>query len=324
MNVMVTGATGFVGGHLVDRLLERGDTVTALVRSPGRASALAQRGVRLVVGDLAAAAAIGEAVRDQEVVYHVAGKLGAATEAALMAANRDGTLAVARACAAVSRPPRLVFVSSMAAGGPAQRGLPRVADGDDHPVTMYGRSKLAAEQALRSLPVPWTVLRPATVYGPRDRDGLLPLFKAVRWGVAPTFDDGSMEISLVHVVDLADAIVAAGSAADVVGDVFYVNHPEITTAAGLIRGIAREMKRRVVPLPIPAWAAGLALAVTGRWADLFHRSTILHPDKIHEFYQAAWTADPAPFMQATGWQPAWDMERGIADTGAWYRSAGWI
>lgn len=324
MNVLVTGATGFVGGHLVDRLLERGDTVTALVRSPARASSLAQRGVRLVVGDLAATEALAGAVRGQQVVYHVAAMLGAATEAQLVAANRDGTLHVAQACAAELSPPRLVLVSSMAAGGPARRSTPKVADGDDHPVTMYGRSKLDAERVLPSLSVPWTVIRPPVVYGPRDREGFLPLFKAVRWGVAPMFGDGSMEISLIHVADLADAIVAAGTAADVLGEVFYVNHPDITTGADLMRSIARYMQRSVLPLPIPEWAARVALTVTGTWAEVFHQQTILHPDKTHEFYQEAWTADPSPFIRATGWQPTWDLERGIADTGAWYRAEGWI
>jgi nucleoside-diphosphate-sugar epimerase len=324
MNVAVTGATGFVGGHLVDRLLGRGDTVTALVRSTARAASLAQRGVHLIEGDLAATAAIAEAVRGQEVVYHLAGMLGAANEADLMAVNRDGTLRLAQACAACSPPPRLVVVSSMAAGGPAQRGIPKVADGDDHPVTMYGRSKLAAERVLPALALPWTVLRPPVVYGPGDREGFLSLFRAVRWGIAPMFGDGSMEISLIHVADLAEALIAAGNTADVAGEVFYVSHPEITTGAGLMRSIAQYMQRTVLPLPIPEWAARIALTLTGGWADLVHHPSILYPDKVHEFYQAAWTADPSPFMHATGWQATWGLAEGITDTGAWYRKKGWI
>ena len=125
MKVLVTGATGFVGGHLVDRLLAQGDTVTALVRSPQRAAALAERGVRLVAGDLADTGALADAVRDQQVVHHVAAMLGAPTEAALMATNRDGTINLVRACASLAARPRVVLVSSMAAGGPARRGVPK-------------------------------------------------------------------------------------------------------------------------------------------------------------------------------------------------------
>lgn len=324
MNVLVTGATGFVGGHLVDRLLERGDVVTALVRSPQRAASLAARGVRLVAGDLGATDAIGDAVRGQQVVYHVGAMLGARTEAELMRANRDGTLHVARACAAEGSPPRLVFISSMAAGGPAARGTPKSADGDDHPVTRYGRSKLAAERLLPSMQLPWTALRPPVVYGPRNKEGLLPLFKAVRHGLAPMFGDGSMEISLIHVADLVDAVVLAGTSPEVLGEVFYVNHPEITTGAEMVRSMARALNRSVFPIQIPQWAARGALTVTGLWADVFRQTTILHPDKLHEFFQEAWTGDPAPFMAATGWRPRWDLEHGIAETAAWYQAEGWI
>ena len=324
MNVLVTGATGLVGGHLIDRLIERGDTVTALVRSPERAAPLASRGVQLIAGDLSDTAAIASAVRGQDVVYHSAAKLGARTESELMEPNREGTRRIATACAAQPNPPRLVLVSSMAAGGPARHGAPKTVAGDDHPVTMYGRSKLAAEQVLPSLSLPWTILRPPTVYGPRDRDNLLPFFKAARFGIAPMLGDGSLELSVIHLADLADALVLAGTAPDVVGQVFYVNHPDIVTAANLLRAIARSLHRDVIPIPIPRWAVRGALTLTGAWAELFHQSSILHPDKVNEFFQEAWTADPTPFMTATGWTPRFNLEAGLADTAAWYRNERWI
>lgn len=324
MKVMVTGATGFVGGHLVDRLLERGDVVTALVRSRERAAPLAKRGVQLAIGDLANTNAIARAVHGQDVVYHLAAMLGARNEAELIAANRDGTENVARACTGETSPPQLVLLSTMAAGGPARRGVPKLADGDDNPVTMYGRSKLAAERVLPSLALPWTALRAPVVYGPRDREAMLPMFKAVRLGLAPMFGDGTMELSLIHVADLADAIVEAGTSPDVAGEVFNVCHPEITTAAGVLRAVAREMNRSPFPLPIPKWAARVAMTMTGTWADLNNRHSILRPDKLHEFYQEAWTGDPSPFIAATGWHPQWDLEHGLADTAAWYRAERWI
>jgi dihydroflavonol-4-reductase len=324
VKALVTGATGFVGGHLVDRLLARGDTVTALARSPARAARLAERGVRIVAGDLANIDAVTDAVRDSHVVYHAAAMLGAPTEAALMVANRDGTINVARCCASLASPPRIVLISSMAAGGPARRDAPRSADGNDQPVTRYGRSKLAAEQALATFTVPQCILRPPVVYGPGDHEGFLPLFKSVKFGIAPMFGDGSMQVSLVHVSDLADAIVLAGTTAGIESRTFYVNHPEIVTGASIVRTIAHHMHRSPLPVPIPRWAAAITLGLTGMWADVFRQKSILRPDKLHEFYQEAWTADASPFMAATGWQPKLDLEHGIRDTGAWYQKAGWI
>ncbi len=324
MKALVTGGTGFVGGHLVDQLLARGDTVTALVRSHVRSAGLAERGVRLVSGDLADHAALVRGIDGQDVIYHVAALTGAVDEAEFLAANRDGTANVVRAAQATGASPRLVLVSSMAAGGPAQRGAPRHDTSDDAPVTMYGRSKLAAERILDRAIIPWVVVRPPTVYGPRDRDNLLAIFKAARFGIAPVFGDGSMEISLVHVEDLASALVLAGTTAGVERRTFYANHPEITSTAALVRLIGASVGRAPRLVPVPRWLAHTLLTATGGIAALLGRKTILRADKTNEFFQDAWTADPTPFIAATGWAPRFDAAAGIANTAAWYREQGWL
>lgn len=324
MRALVTGATGFVGGHLLDRLLARGDTVTALVRTPAKAIGWAERGVRLVSGDLADVGALTEAADGAEVIFHVAALTGAVDEAEFLAANRDGTRRVVTAARAAGGDPRLVLISSMAAGGPAVRDRPRSDAGDDQPVTMYGRSKLASEQIIREQSLPWTILRPPTIYGPRDRDNLLAIFRAARFGLAPVFGDGSQQLSLVHVDDLVDAIIRAGESPAVLGGTYYTNHPEIITSAELVRAIGRTMGRSIRLIPLPEWLARTALTATGAWAAIFRQRTILRADKANEFYQAAWTGDPAPFMAATGWAPRFDAAAGLSDTAAWYRTHGWL
>ena len=324
MKALVTGATGFVGGHVIDQLLDRGDTVTALVRSPAKAASLARRGVVLVHGDLDNYDALRRAAAGQDVVYHAAALTGAVDEAEFMSANRDGTANLARACVRTGGQQRMVLISSMAAGGPARRGTPRTEDGHDQPVTMYGRSKLAAEQALRGEQLAWTILRPPTVYGPRDRDNLLAVFRATRLGFAPVFGDGSMEISLIHVVDLAAAILAAGTHPGLGGRLYYVNHPEVVTSAALVRTIGRSLGHEVRLVPVPEWLARGLLSVSGLTAGLLHRKTILRADKANEFYQEAWTADPCAFVTATGWTADFDMLGGIVNTAEWYQANGWL
>ena len=245
-------------------------------------------------------------------------------EQEFLEANRDGTRNIANAALAAGTNPRVVLVSSMAAGGPAARGAPKRDDTADAPVTMYGRSKLASERALRDVPLPWVILRPPTVYGPRDRDNLLAIFKAARYGIAPVFGDGSMEVSLIHVEDLADAIVLAGTTQGLGGRTFYVNHPEVTSTAALVRTIGGEVGRTLTLIPIPRWLARTALTATGGLAALFGRKTILRADKTHEFFQDAWTADPAAFIEATGWLPRYDSASGLAHTAAWYREHRWL
>jgi nucleoside-diphosphate-sugar epimerase len=212
----------------------------------------------------------------------------------------------------------------MAAGGPARRGVPKRDASDDHPVTMYGRSKLAGERMLRASAHPWVILRPPTVYGPRDRDNLLTVFKAARTGFAPVFGDGSMELSAIYVADLAAACLAAGTAVGVTGGTFYVNHPEVVTSAELVRRIGRTMGRTVHLIGIPELAARGILRLTGWAAEALKRKTILRADKANEFYQEAWTGDPAPFTALTGWSAATDLDQGLERTLAFYREAAWL
>ncbi len=322
MKVLVTGATGFVGSHLIDNLLARGDEVTALVRSPARAAPLAARGVRLVEGDLAARDALRDATEGRRVVIHAAAVTGAPSDAVFLAANRDGTANVVEA-AEHAGVERLVLLSSGAAGGPAAKGAPRSGDEADHPVTMYGRSKLAAEAVVRDATVPWTILRPPAVYGPRDLDGFLPVFRAARrLGLAPVFGDGTQELSLVHAADLAAACVAAATAPATIGRTYYVNHPEVVTSAEFARAVGRAVGRDVRVFPLPPWVARGAVAVSGRLAALTGKKTILQGDKVNEFLAPAWTGDPTAFIRDTGWQPAWDLATGLADAAAWYHGEG--
>jgi len=317
MNVLVTGATGFVGRHLVDALVQAGDTVTALVRSPEKARLLSKSGVRLAPGHLGSMETLRSAVHGQEVIYHVAGLIAARNEAGFLAVNRDGTLRLLEAAADAGRP-RIVLVSSLAAGGPVARGARRSGDEEPAPVTAYGRSKLAGERAVRRGSLPWVIVRPPAVYGPIDTE-MLRVFRAVKLGVVPVFGDGSQELSLVYGPDLGRALSAAGRTPAAEGKVLYPCHPEVITTAALVGIVADAMARRPRLLPLPRWVAQGALGVTGTLARLTGRATVLTPDKAKEFFAPAWTCDPGPLTAITGWKAEFDLARGAAATAAWYR-----
>jgi nucleoside-diphosphate-sugar epimerase len=262
-------------------------------------------------------------VSGQQVIYHLAALTGAVDEAEFLAANRDGTRRIIEAAERAGGVERVVLLSSGAAGGPAVPGQPRDTTGEDRPVTMYGRSKLAAEGVIRDAPVPWTILRPPAVYGPRDREGFLPVFRAAsRFGIVPVFGDGSQELSLVHAADLAAACTVAVTAASTVREAYYVNHPAVITSAEFADAVGAAVGRRVRTVPLPHWLTRTALTLTGTWAALFRRRTILRADKANEFLQPAWTGDPSRFIAATGWTPRFDHAAGLADTAAWYREQG--
>lgn len=320
--VLVTGGTGFVGSHLIEVLLRAGDRVRALVRSPAKASALGFDGVEWVAGDLSDPAALLQGSRDVAVIYHVAGLVAVPNEAAGMAVNRDGTARLLEAASDTGA--RFVLVSSLAAGGPSVPGRPVTGSEPPAPVTAYGRSKLAAETVVRQGSLPWVILRPPAVYGPRDRE-MLRVFSGIsRLGVAPVFGKGDQQLSLIYGPDLAEAIAAAGRSAETPGQVFCPAHPEVVTATELVRGIAEAAQRTVRVLRVPVPLGRVILNLTGSIAGLTGRATVLNRDKGNEFFAPAWTCDPTPLERSTGWQARHDLKSGAAATLEWYRKAGWL
>ncbi len=321
MRVFVTGGTGFVGAHLVAALRARGDAVTCLVRSPARAQALGWTDIQLIRGDLDDAGALRAGCDGAEVIYHVAGRISARDADGFMRANRDGTANLLAAAAAAS-PRRFVLVSSLAAGGPTVPGQPIDETRTPAPVSPYGQSKLAAETLVRGMAVPWTIVRPPTVYGEWDRE-VLKVFKFARTGIAPVLGDGTQELSVIYAGDLATALVAAG-ASRAANRVYYAAHPVTTTSRDLVRAIGRAVGRvpRIVALPTPLVRA--LLWAIGSLAHLAGQATLLSADKAAEFLAPAWTCRPDALMRDTGWQPQTDLETGLRRTAQWYREVGWL
>ncbi len=322
MKALVTGATGFVGSHLVEALRSGGHHVTALVRTPGKAAALAALGVEQVRGELSDRDALARAAEGRDAIFHVAGLTAALHEAGYLRANRDGTRALLEAAERAGAG-RFVYMSSMAAAGPAMRGRPLTGSEPEAPVTAYGRSKLAGESAVRRSQLAWTIVRPPMVYGPRDRE-VLKVFHLARLGLAPVFGDGTQELSAVHAADLAGALVAAAATSGTAGATYYACHPEIFTSEAFVRAVGSAAGKRVTVLRIPLAVGRLALAGAGAAARAVGRATILNADKANEFFQPAWTGDPAPLTQATGWRATHDLASGLADTWQWYQRSGWL
>jgi nucleoside-diphosphate-sugar epimerase len=320
----VTGGTGFVGSHLVEALLARGDQATCLVRSPEKAKGLCA-GARPVVGVLDDAASLEALVAGAEVVYHVAGAVTAnsAGDTHFAKVNQQGTENLARA-AKKAGVRRFLYVSSLAASGPALRGIP-LADAETcQPVTAYGRSKLAGEAAVRAAGASFTIVRPPSVYGPRDRNQFLPAFKLARSGWAPVLGDGLQELSLIHARDLAQALIAAALSPRTEGKTYHAAHPEVVTQRELVRAIGRALGKdvRIVPLPRPlVWAL---LYGVGTMADLVGSGTVLRPTKAPELFAAAWTCGSEPLGRDAAWAARIPLAEGLPETARWYREARWL
>jgi len=323
VKILVTGATGFVGSHLAARLARGGDDVRCLARRPAQAAQLAAIGARFVPGSLDDRASLEAAVAGVDVVYHLAGVTAAASEREFLAVNAEGTARLVEAVGAANpRLARLVYISSLAAVGPTTHGSLLSEASPCRPVTAYGRSKLGGEEAVRRGRVPWTIVRPPAVYGPRDPE-LLRMFRIVRFGIAPVFGRGRQELSLVYVEDLSAGIVQAGLVPAAAGRTYHLAHPGVVLARDLVREVGRAVRGRtplIVPVP-PAIAARIVRAI-GRAAAAAGRRTVVSEDKMAEFLAPAWGTSVELAERELGWRPAHDLRSGIAATAAWYRAEG--
>ncbi|MDH4044393.1 MAG: NAD(P)-dependent oxidoreductase [Gemmatimonadota bacterium] len=325
MRAFVTGGTGFVGSHLVEHLLAAGHDVTCLVRSPAKAEGLfADRRPRLVQGAIDDGAAIRAGSAGCEVVFHVAGITSARARREFFAVNEGGTIAVLGHVPRTIK--RFVCVSSLAAAGPTRPGVPLEGHERASPVTHYGASKLAAELAVRGSGLPWTIIRPPAVYGPRDIE-FLRVFRLVRGPVIPVFGSGRQELTFIHVTDLARALLAAAEAEATAGNVYYGTHPEIVDQRTFMLAVARAVRtdgRLPRILPIPAVPARAALWVTGAAAFVAGRATVLTADKANEFLADSFACSPAPLERDAGWHAEFDLASGLPPTAAWYREHRWL
>jgi dihydroflavonol-4-reductase len=320
--VAVTGATGFVGSHLVAALCRAGAQVSCLVRAPARMADLRDAGCTVVEGDLHSPGALARLVEHAEVVYHVAGCLAARDEDAYLRVNRDGTASVVEA-ARQAPLRRFVYVSSLSVSGPAARGTPLADTDDAAPVTPYGRSKQAGEEVVRSSGLPFTILRPPAVYGPADRQ-FLRLFRLARTGVLPLLGDGQQELSLVFVHDLAEGAIAAAQSPVCAQGTYHVTHPEVVTQRTLVQAVAAAMGVRVRALPLSHGLVRQILRASGAWARLTRRPSLLSPDKAAEFLAPAWTCSAVGLRRDAQWTAGIPLSEGIGETALWYRSAGWL
>ncbi len=329
MRVLVTGATGFIGGALASALAARGDRVRALVRPTSRTAALAAQGAELASGDVADPASLRSAVEGCDAVVHLAGAVKALRDRDLFLANAEGTRNVVAACVAATARPRLVYVSSLAAAGPAPSGRSRTEEDPPAPVSRYGESKLAGERAVRAAAgtLAASIVRPPIVYGPGDKELMPQLLRMARLGVVLRAGFREKRFSLVHVADLCQGLldvldrgrrvgVTGGEGTYFFEDGADRSWDEIALAA------CDALGRRARVLPLPEAASLAVAAASSALAAVTQRPSILSFDKVREIRETAWTCTAARARVELGWAPRFGLREGMADAVAWFRARG--
>lgn len=328
MRFLITGASGFIGLTLAALLGSRGTKVRALVRRSSRREGLERIGAELAVGDVTDPASLPAAVEGCDAVVHLAGLVKALSRKEMLRVNVEGTRHVARACAQAARPPVLVLVSSLAAAGPSTLARPRTEEDAPAPVSLYGESKLQAEEALREQGgLEATVLRPPIVYGPGDKEVLPSLLRMARLGVILKAGLADKRYCLVHVEDLCRGILAAAERGRRLGragseGIYFLTDGGEHSWDDVGEAVCAALGRHGLVLPLPE-VAGLPVAlVSAVLATLTRRPAILSFDKMREIRQVAWTCSSARAERELGWHPRFALAEGIRQSVEWFRDMG--
>jgi nucleoside-diphosphate-sugar epimerase len=326
MRAVVTGGAGFIGSHLIEALVARGDEVLCIERRGGARGWVAGQPIDFAPVGVDSPGALRRAFEGAATVFHLAALTEARTSAEMYAVNTEGTHRVLQAAAALGTDaPRVILLSSLAALGPCRNGEPLSPDSVPCPLSHYGQSKLLAEAMMHAYAdrVPTTILRFPSVYGPRER-GVLTFFRLVRRGIALSIGRWDREVSMLYVDDAVQALLGAADASAAVGRTYCVAHPDPITWSRFADAASAALGRRSVRLSVPVPLARVVAAAAEAQARLRRRAAILNRERMRELTQARWVCDPSRAIAELAFRPAFPIERGAAAAVAWYRQAEWL
>lgn len=325
--IALTGATGFLGSHIADTLLERGYRVRASIRATSNQQWLAGKPVETVEIDLTSTEDCRRFLDRTSGLIHCAGVVNAPTEEIYWQANVTtcATLleAAAQRWAGHGETAAFVLISSLAAHGPASVEQPAVETDPCRPITAYGRSKLAAEKLLDAdrWPFRTAILRPPALYGPRDRE-FLSLFSLALRGWSGRIGRSMTGLSLVHGRDAATAAVDLLETGTACGPYFVDDGQAGYNWQALAKVLGQMAGRRVRLLPVPLGLLKITSRLIG--SRRAARSVVLNWDRILDLESCGWVCRGDKLAADTGFRARYDAVAGFADTLDFYRKEGWL
>ncbi len=324
--VFVTGGTGFIGSHLVEKLLAKGYSVRCLVRNPEKLGYLKNLPIEIFVGDLFSSTVLEKAVKDVQYIYHVAGTIAAKKKEDFYKGNRDATKNLLEITATVNPSlEKFIHVSSLAAVGPGEGKESVTETTPYHPITTYGKSKMEAELEVLKFKkiLPITIVRPPIVYGPRDTT-TLSFFKTLYKGVEVLAGLKEKYVSLVHSTDLVSGIILAGEQKKSVGEIYFIGSENFYSWDEVAFVSKEVMNKKTLRIRIPEF---LVYAITGS-VELFSffnkKPSVLNFEKGRDIVQDNWICSVEKAKSELGYKQSVDLQTGIRETIEWYKKNNWL
>ncbi len=345
MTILVTGASGFIGSYICEEGQRRGFDVWAGMRKSSSRKYLTAHALRFAMLDLADPQTLRNQLntykqqlggKGWDYVVHAAGATKCLRRADFFENNTKGTRNLVEALIEVGMMPRMfVFISSLSVFGAirekARKGVnehiysPILSSDTPHPNTAYGESKLEAECFLATVEgLPYIILRPTGVYGPRERDYFM-MAKSIKQHIDFAVGYKPQEITFVYVSDVVQAVFKALQCKEAVGKAYFLSDGRVYGSRQFSDLLQKELGITwVLHIKAPLWLLWLICAVNGMVNRWMGKLTTLNLDKYHILSQRNWQCDIEPARHDLGYDPEYDLERGVHDAVAWYRKEGWL
>lgn len=345
MKILVTGASGFIGSFIVEEALTRGEYVWAGIRKSSSRRYLQDKRIAFAELDLDCPEllreqlmAFKETMGGWDVIVHAAGATKCVHPQDFFRTNTDGTCHLVEALRDLGMVPlRFIFISSLSVFGAIREKAVRKATAEmpwiyapitecdiPQPNTAYGRSKLAAEEYLYSLPdFPFVILRPTGVYGPREKDYFL-MAQSIRQHVDFCVGYRPQEITFVYVKDLVQAVFLAMKKGRT-RRAYFISDGQVYHSTEFSDLIREELGHPfMLRIKAPVWVLRMACAVSGTFNAWLGKTTTLNTDKFHILRQRNWQCDITPAEEELGYVPHYPLARGVKETISWYKKEKWL
>lgn len=328
MRCLITGGTGFVGSHVVEVAQKRGWDVICPVRDT--ASTRRLKDIKAKTCRLSELESELRRSPDIEYMIHVAGATRALSMEEYDHANAEFTrwlIQLVIDTGASRSLKRFVLVSSQAAAGPSGKDCSPVSEQDDpRPISNYGRSKLKGEKvaSIFKNKIPITIVRPPTVFGPRDTD-VFGVFKSARLRITPVLAGPDRLVSIIYVEDLADGIVtSAESCAISSGEIFFLANEKPVIWREFAQMVGRSMGCRPIVTPIPIAVMKLIGKIGDITGKITKKPALIRSEKIVEMEQIAWVCSTEKARDIMGWTSTTPLHEAVDRTRDWYFRHGWL
>ncbi|NOR74424.1 MAG: SDR family NAD(P)-dependent oxidoreductase [Draconibacterium sp.] len=332
-NILITGASGFIGGFLVEHGLNNGHTIFAAIRKSSNTKHLTDSRINLVelnLGDKQSLKQSWNKIRQQfgkfNYVIHNAGATKVLDKVDFETVNYQYTKNLVESLyEAEMTPDKFIFISSLAAFGPGDENTfsPIKISATPKPITSYGKSKLKAEQFLfQQNKIPFLIFRPTGVYGPRDT-GFYQYFKLMNKHIEIYLGNREQIVTFIYIKDLVSLIFKSLPSA-VKNRGYFVtdgNNYNIKQFASITKGVLlKKTIRIVVPFFLLKWAA----IIWERFAILTNKATLFTTDKYREITQKNWACDSSDTMTDFNFSPKYNLQLGVSETIKWYKENRWL